>query len=131
MNFKNLSLLFGAVFLLIGILGFVPGVTNDQNLLLGIFQVGPLQNLIHILSGVAALVAATSEAYGKLYFKIFGVVYTIVAIVGIVQGDTVLGLFAVNAAENILHVVLAVVFLAVGFGLPAGGDSPKKPAATV
>lgn len=125
MNFKNLSILFGAVFVLVGVLGFVPGITNDQGLLLGIFKVGPLQNLIHIIGGVAAFVAAKSEDYSRLYFKIFGVVYAIVAIAGIVQGDTVLGLFAVNAAENILHVVLALAFLVIGFAMPAGNSTTK------
>lgn len=123
MNFKNFSLLFGVVFLAVGVLGFVPGITNDDDLLLGIFQVGALQNVIHLLSGAAALLAAKTEAYGQLYFKVFGAVYAIVAIVGIVQGDTVLGLFDVNAAENILHVVLAVAFLGIGFGL-----KPSAPA---
>lgn len=114
---KKLATLFGVVFLLVGVLGFVPGITTDEDLLLGIFKVGALQNIIHILSGVAALVAAKSDDYGRLYFKVFGVVYTLVAIAGIAQGDTVLGLFAVNAAENILHVVLAIAFLYAGFGL--------------
>lgn len=121
MNFKNLSLFFGAVFLLVGVLGFVPGITTEDDLLLGIFKVGALQNLIHILGGIAAIVASKTEDYAKLYFKVFGVVYTVVALAGIVQGDTVLGLFAVNAAENILHVALAVAFLAIGFGMPAAG----------
>lgn len=127
MNFKNLSMMFGAVFLLVGILGFVPGITNDDNLLLGIFQVSAIHNIIHIASGVAALAASTSEAYGKLYFQIFGVVYLIVAAVGWVQGDTVLGLIDVNVADNILHTVLGVAIAGIGFGLPAGGGTSKKP----
>ncbi len=61
-----------------------------------------------------------------VFVAVFGVVYTIVAIVGLVQGDTVLGLFAVNAAENILHVLLAVVFLAIGFALPTSGTTSTR-----
>ena len=122
---KKLSMLTGVVFLVVGILGFVPGVTNEDNLLLGIFQVGTLQNLIHIIGGLAALAAASTEAYAKLYFQVFGVVYAVVALAGVLQGDTVLGLFDVNAAENILHVVLAIAFLGIGFGLPE--ESGGKP----
>lgn len=122
---KKLSVLFGVVFLAIGVLGFVPGVTTDEDLLLGIFQVDTLHNLIHILSGVAALVAAKSEDYAQLYFRIFGAVYALVAVVGLVQGDTVLGLIDINAADNILHIVLAVAILGIGFGVPKSGSTVK------
>lgn len=120
---KNLSILFGVVFLAVGVLGFVPGITTDDNLLLGIFQVSALHNAIHILSGIAAIVAAKSEDYAQLYFRIFGAVYAVVAIVGIVQSDTVLGLIDVNLADNLLHVVLAVAILGIGFGIPKLGTA--------
>jgi len=120
---KQLSIVFGVVFLAIGVLGFVPGATNDQDQLLGIFQVGALHNIIHILSGVAALAAAKSEDYAQLYFRVFGLVYALVAIVGLVQGDSVLGLFDINGADNVLHVVLAVAILGVGFGIPKSGSA--------
>lgn len=123
---KKLAILFGVVFLAVGVLGFVPGITNDNDLLLGIFQVGTLHNIIHIASGLAALAAAGEADYARLYFKIFGAVYALVAIVGIVQGDTVLGLIDINTADNVLHVVLAVAILGVGFGLPEeGSGSPS------
>lgn len=128
MNFKNLSLLFGVVFLLVGVLGFVPGITNDQHMLLGIFQVSALHNVIHLLSGIAALLASRAEAYAKLYFKIFGLVYLLVAVVGWVQGDTVLGLIDVNLADNLLHTVLGVAIAGIGFGLPAGKSTTPRAA---
>ncbi len=121
---KKLSLLFGIVFLAVGILGFVPGVTNDQDLLLGIFQVSALHNMVHILSGLAAVLAAKNDSYAQLYFRIFGSVYALVAVVGFIQGDTVLGLFDINMADNWLHTVLAVAILGIGFGVPKDNESP-------
>src|SRR5712692_5821865 len=51
---KSAAILFGVVFLAIGILGFVPGITTDD-MLLGIFHVNPAHSVVHILSGVIAL----------------------------------------------------------------------------
>jgi hypothetical protein len=125
MSLKNFSLLFGVLFLVIGVLGFVPGVTNDENLLLGIFQVSALHNIIHILSGVAALVAASAETHSQLYFRVFGVVYALVATIGWIQSDTVLGLIDVNTADNLLHTCLAVAILGIGFGFKSTVNTTK------
>ena len=116
---KIAALVFAAVFLLIGILGFVPAAIPDGNLL-GIFKVDTLHNIIHLLSGAVALyVGLTSEAHSKLYFQVFGSVYALVTLVGFLQynSPTELGLFAINPADHYLHLVLAVAMLAIGFGL--------------
>jgi hypothetical protein len=124
---KTLSMVFGVVFLAVGILGFVPGITSEtggDKFLLGIFQVGVLHNIVHIASGAAALLAASGASYAKVYFRVFGTVYAVVAVVGLVQSDTILGLMPINLADNILHVVLALALLAIGFGLPEETNKP-------
>lgn len=113
---QTFAWIFGAVFVLVGLLGFVPALTPD-GLLLGIFEVDPLHNVIHLLSGVLALGAAWAGSYARLYFQVFGVVYGIVTVVGFLQGDTVLGLIAVNTADHLLHLVIAAAALWVGFGM--------------
>jgi hypothetical protein len=133
---KKVSLVFGIVFLLIGILGFVPGLTTTDSsgmpLLLGLFMVGTLHNIIHIASGVLALLGASSERYARWYLQGFGIVYALVAIIGVIQGDSVLGLFSVNMADNLLHVGLAVLLLGTGFLIKPEATSttstPIKPA---
>lgn len=115
---KTIALVFGIVFTLIGILGFIPAFKTDGNLLFGLFEIDAVHNIIHLLSGLAALLAATSEAYSQLYLRLFGVVYGIVTIIGFMQGDTVFGLFAINTADNFLHVVLTLGLLGAGFGIP-------------
>jgi hypothetical protein len=120
---KKLAIVFGVVFLAIGVLGFIPALTPNGHLL-GLFHVNTLHNVVHLLSGAVALyVGLTSEGGSKLYFQIFGLVYAVVAILGFIYGDRpILGLVANNAADTWLHVVIAVAALYLGFLM--------KPAAT-
>ena len=128
----KLAWVFAVVFLLIGVLGFVPGITADGHLL-GIFEVDLLHNIIHLATGVlAALAAWKGVELSRRFFQVFGVVYALVTVVGFVQGDTVLGLVGVNMADNILHLAVAVVALAAGFFLKGDsmGGGPAPMAAT-
>ncbi len=117
MSLKAIAYVFGVFFLLVGILGFVPGLTTDGSLF-GIFDVSFMHNVIHILTGVLALVVVMiSEKATKVYFQVFGVVYALVTVIGFIQGTTVLGLFGVNMADNLLHLATAAVALYAGFGV--------------
>ena len=126
---KTIALLFGVVFLVVGILGFVPAVTPNQ-MLLGIFHVNTAHNVVHLLSGVLALWAGmSSAAYARLYFRLFGVVYALVAVLGFLAGNgMVLGLISNNMADTALHVVIALVALTLGF-LVSEATAVPKPAA--
>ena len=114
---KTLGMLFGIVFLAVGILGFVPGITTNY-MLLGIFMVNPMHSIVHIVSGAIFLFASMSGAgAARLWFQIFGVVYAIVAILGFMTPNgLLLGLISNNPADTWLHVVLAVAMLGIGFG---------------
>ncbi len=119
---KKLAILFGAVFLLVGILGFIPTFSplhdDGMRYLLGLFMVGGIHNAIHILSGVAALgLGYYSEKTARLYFLVFGAVYALVTVVGFIQKDTILGIFHVNMADNFLHLALAIAILGVGLAI--------------
>ncbi len=114
MNVQKLAKVFGIVFILIGVLGFVPGVTTNGHLL-GVFEVDTLHNVIHLLTGIVAWLAASSSSNSKLFFKVFGVVYLLVTALGFLMGGDILGLFMVNMADNVLHLVIAVVALWAGF----------------
>lgn len=108
---KTVTWIFGIVLLLVGILGFITGSP-----LLGLFEVDTTHNIIHILSGIVALIAVSSgESYARLYLIVFGIVYGLVTILGFVTGGSILGLFTVNANDNYLHAAIAIVCLGVGF----------------
>lgn len=122
---KTAAVLFGVVFILIGILGFVPGITKDE-MLLGIFHVNAAHNVVHLLSGAAALFAGmTSFGASRMYFRIFGVVYGLVAVLGLMnmgQHTMLLGLISNNDAVTFLHIGIAAVSLLLGF-MPARAET--------
>jgi Domain of unknown function (DUF4383) len=108
---KNILISIGIIFMVIGFLGFV------SNPLLGVFEVDALHNIFHIFTGSLALLAVSKGGKAmNTYSQVFGVIYSVVTVAGFVSGNTVLGLFPVNLADNVLHLVLAVLFLYLGFG---------------
>ncbi len=122
---KTMAVLFGLVFLVVGALGFVPAVTKDQ-MLLGIFHVNTAHNVVHLLSGVVALFCGMSGAgASRNYFRIFGVVYAAVAVLGFMnpgEHTMLLGLISNNTADTWLHVGIAAVSLILGF-MPASREA--------
>ena len=121
---KTFGMLFGIVFLAVGILGFVPGVTKDE-MLLGIFHVNTVHSAVHIVSGAIFLFASMAgAAAASLWFKIFGLVYAVVAVLGFMNPNgPLLGMMSNNPATTWLHVALAAAMLLIGFA------SPKQSAA--
>jgi hypothetical protein len=112
---KTLAYVFGGVFILVGLLGFVGNPIVGQN---GFFMTDTVHNIVHILLGVVLLVGANNA---PMTLKIVEVVYLLVAILGFVMGaGKLLGLVMVNGADNWLHLVLAVVLFAASM---AGGTS--------
>lgn len=114
---KKLIVLFGAVFLVVGVLGFIANpIVGDM----GFFHADTMHNLVHLVSGLLFLIVGFSApAKAGLTMKIFGAVYLLVAILGFLMVDasgtgSVLGLIEVNSADNWLHVVLGLVIFGAG-----------------
>ncbi len=121
--------LVGAVFLLVGILGFVPGITSNYDQLsfaghdsgaelLGIFQVSILHNLVHLAFGLAGLAMARSARTAFTFLVGGGAVYLVLWIYGLViDMDSAANFVPVNSADNWLHFVLGVGMIAAGMML--------------
>lgn len=116
---RLLATIFGAVYLLVGIVGFfvTSGVgffaTEGRNLI--IFEVNPLHNVIHLAIGAALLLAGLNSATAaKTMNSTVGSVYLLVGIVGLFLPGTALNIIALNGADNVLHLGSALVLLAVG-----------------
>jgi hypothetical protein len=109
----------GLVLLLAGAFGFISDSTFDVGSALNGkgflgFEVNGWHNVVHILSGLLLLAAFRRRSLAKTVALGFGLVYGVVAIIGLIDGNDVLGLIPVNAADNVLHVVLSVVGIATG-----------------
>ncbi|HYI61094.1 MAG TPA: DUF4383 domain-containing protein, partial [Acidimicrobiales bacterium] len=123
----------GAVFLLVGVLGFIPGITSNYDAmelaghesgaeLLGIFQVSILHNIVHLLFGLVGLVAARRARDAVLYLLVGGVVYLALAAYGFaVDHDHDANFVPVNTADDWLHVGLGLGMLALGAAALAAG----------
>lgn len=106
---KPVAMLLGLVLTLVGIAGFF---VSDTLLW---FEVDTVHNIIHIVSGVIGLFAASKgESAAKVYLIVFGLVYAAVTVLGFMDYD-VLGLIHVNDADNYLHAAIAAVSLIAGF----------------
>jgi hypothetical protein len=115
-----LALAVGAVYTLIGIAGFaVTGFDGfaapEGDLLLGVFEVNPLHNLVHLAIGLAGLALWNRLDRARIYGWLLAIGYGAVFIYGLfVAGtDDPANFLALNAPDNWLHVVSALVGLAI------------------
>jgi hypothetical protein len=123
---QRAALVVGAVFLLVGVLGFIPGVTTDYSdlsmaghqsdaMLLGLFQVSILHNLVHLLFGVAGIALARSRDGARLFLLGGGVIYLVLWLYGLViNSESAANFIPVNTADNWLHLLLGVGMIAAG-----------------
>jgi hypothetical protein len=117
---------YGAVFLLVGILGFIPGITTNygdlsfaghmsEAKLIGIFQVSVLHNLIHVAFGITGLAVASRPRPAALYLLVGGIVYALVWLYGVlVEHDSEANFVPLNTADNWLHFLLALSMVGLG-----------------
>ena len=123
---QKAALAVGAVFLLVGVLGFIPGITTDYDtmefagndsdaMLLGIFEVSILHNIVHLLFGVAGVAMARATRTALSYLIGGGVIYLVLFIYGLlVDQDSDANFVPLNDADNWLHLLLGVGMLALG-----------------
>lgn len=116
----------GAVFLLVGVLGFIPGITSDFDtmsfashhsdaMLLGIFQVSILHNIVHLLFGVAGLTMSRTWSGARTYLIGGGVIYLLLWVYGLlIDKESSANFVPVNSADDWLHLLLGAGMIALG-----------------
>jgi hypothetical protein len=129
---RLLAIVFGVVYLLVGIFGFFVTstvgfvATANSNLLIGLFEVNPLHNVAHLVIGAALLIAGLSGVRAaKGVNTAIGAIYLVLGIVGLFLVNTSANFLAINAADNVLHFASAAVLLIVGLGADKIARTPK------
>lgn len=129
MNLQRFALIFGIVFVVVGLAGFVPGLTQAHShpdvglasglgLLFGLFPVNILHNLVHLLFGGWGLAAARSTHGSLVYAKAVAVIYALLTIMGLIPAANLhatFGLIPLYGHDIWLHAVLALVAGYFGF----------------
>ncbi|WNG95337.1 DUF4383 domain-containing protein [Mycobacterium sp. ITM-2016-00318] len=123
---QKAALAVGAVFLLVGILGFIPGITTDYDSmtfaghesgakLLGIFEVSILHNLVHLAFGLGGLLLARTWSAARGFLLGGGVIYLLLWLYGLlIDFEKPINFVPVNNADNWLHFGLGVGMVLLG-----------------
>ena len=123
---QGFAFVIGATFVLVGVLGFVPGIVRmfgdlsfkgpeSDAQLLGLFDISVVHNIVHLLFGVG-LLASRRATWAVRYLLIGGIAYAAVFVYGlfVVNSTSSINFLPINTADNILHFVLSVTMIALG-----------------
>lgn len=112
---ETLAMTFGVIFIVAGILGFIPNPLVSEG---GLFEVNAFHNMVHIVTG-GILLASPYYGASVIAMRVLGVVYAIVTVLGFVSLDALTSLgMAANHLDNWLHLLVAGALLWAGFALP-------------
>jgi hypothetical protein len=133
MTSRTFALLAGIVYILVGVLGFVPGIVqppppgapalavpSGYGYLLGLFPINVLHNVVHLLIGVWGYVASRTFGGARTFAQSLAVFYGLLAVMGLIPGlDTTLGLIPIFGHDVWLHALTALVAAYFGFAARA------------
>ena len=118
---QMLALAFGAIYLLVGVVGFfVTGFddffAHDTNETLVGFEINGMHNVVHIVIGVAGLLLGRTLAGARTYGWLLAIGYGAAFVYGLIAIGETWDFLSINAADNVLHVLTAIVGLAIALG---------------
>jgi hypothetical protein len=118
---QRVALIFGVVFILIAILGFLTeggtSMTADMTTaprLLGLFHVNLLHNVVHLLFGIWGVAASRTWPAARTYCRVGGIIYLVLMVLGFIAPDG-FGIVPLGGNDIWLHAVLGLVLAGVGF----------------
>jgi len=126
---KTIALIFGVVYLIVGIIGFIPAVGGTMAMspptsLLGIFPINLLHNIVHVVIGIIGLSMSRTEAAGAQFGKVFGLILILLGIIGFFwPANLDMTLLPLRGTDVWLHLVSGIILAAVGFGSKASATA--------
>ena len=124
---QQAAYILGVVFLIVGILGFIPGITTNygtmefaghesQAMLLGIFQVSVLHNIVHLAFGVAGITMSKTSPGARRFLLVGGIIYLLLWLYGLIVPESSEANFVpLNNADDWLHLFLGAGMIALSF----------------
>jgi hypothetical protein len=128
---KQFALIMGIVFVAIGVMGFIPGLTTQadhpevtvdagEGYIMGIFPTNVLHNIVHLISGVAGIALSRSFDGARLFARVLAVMYGLLTVMGLFPVlNTTFGLIPIFGNDVWLHAVIALAAAYFGFLEPA------------
>lgn len=142
-NVRYFALAYGIVFLLVGIAGFVPGLTTPPEAgadvavatafgrLFDLFPVNVLHNLVHIAFGIWGLAAYRTLSAARIYARSVAVIYAVLMVMGLIPVlNTTFGLIPLYGHDIWLHALLALVAAYFGWAPVRADRVPAETTAT-
>lgn len=140
---KKFALIFGIIYVVVGILGFIPGLVTQPEVaagaaglaaetghgrLLGLFPVNVWHNLVHLGLGIWGIVAAKNFSSSVLFAKVAAILFGVLFILGLIPAtNTLFGIAPLYSHDIWLHLLSAIVAGYFGFGAPARQPTVAEP----
>lgn len=125
---RTFALVFGIIYVLVGIMGFIPGlsthpsdaphlsVESGHGYLMGLFPINILHNIVHLIIGVWGIVASRNLGGARFFAQALAVVYGLLAILGLIPAtNTTFGLIPIHGHDVWLHALSALIAAYFGF----------------
>ena len=115
---KTIGMLFGWIYLIVGVVGFLPflggSYTMADSLLLGVASVNVLHNIVHVIIGLAGVTMSRTEEGAGTFCKTFGIVLLLIGIVGFVQPN-LFGILPIGGGDVWIHLITGAILAVAGF----------------
>jgi Domain of unknown function (DUF4383) len=140
---RYFALIYGILFLLVGIVGFIPGLKTPMDIdvhlavdgvsgrLLGLFPINSLHNIVHLAFGVWGVLAYRTFPAARLYGRSVAIIYGVLTIMGLIPVlNTTFGLIPLYSHDIWLHAVLAIIAAYFGFAAGPATEQAGRPTIT-
>jgi hypothetical protein len=138
MGTRYFALIFGIIYLLVGVLGLIPGLLTPPTTpvavnilngdLLGLFPVNIIHTLVHLVLGLWGILAYRSYEGSRVYGRTVGAIFIVLFLFGLIPGlNTLFGLAPLNGADVWLHLISGVVALYFGLAARTPVDTVTPP----